>query len=540
MYKLMVVDDEFNIRDGIANAISWEDHNIHVVGAASDGVEALKKVAVLKPDIVITDIYMDNMNGLEFAEKLKEDFPEIKVIILSGYDEFEHAKRAIELKVFSYALKPILPNELLAIVKNATKEIDEDRMLKDKMNSLEEELNSNRLALQEKLLSDIIEGRLTGSSEILRRVEFLDIDLGKPYYCCLAFNVDGYFELLTLKSPREMNILILGIKKIICEVLGRYYTTHGLSYNSGNVILIIGDLPKDDKKCWDDLSDNIEKIRDSIRNVLNVTVTVGAGRIYGSVADLWKSYSESIRALEHRVVVGKDCIINIEDVTSISGNSGIYPVDVELQILGSLNEEDLDRLRENMEAFFKNLQEQNYLKDRLRVAVFQLFAVVARKLMDMGVDIYRIYDRFLIDPYAAVEKYDTIEEIKNWMINITFGAVQELKSDRKNSVKSVIKKAQDYIIQNYSKPDISLKSIAEHVYLNPAYFSKLYKKETGESYVEFITKIRMDEAKRLLKESNARIADIGNAVGYPNAQYFCTLFKKNTGVPPAEYREGRQ
>jgi two-component system response regulator YesN len=139
-----------------------------------------------------------------------------------------------------------------------------------------------------------------------------------------------------------------------------------------------------------------------------------------------------------------------------------------------------------------------------------------------------------------LERYDTIGEIKNWITNIVSGAVQELQQDRKNNVKSVIKKAQEYIILNYSKADISLIAIADHVYLNPAYFSKLYKKETGESYVEFITKVRVEEAKRLLKESNARIADVGNAVGYPNAQYFCTLFKKITGVSPAEFRESRQ
>jgi two-component system response regulator YesN len=540
MYKLMVVDDEFNIRDGIANAIPWQNYDINVVGEASNGLEALKKVGELKPDIIITDIYMDNMDGLEFAEKLRQEFPEIKVIILSGYDEFEHAKRAIELKVFSYILKPILPDELLHIVKKVTKEIDEDRKLKEKMCSLEEELNSNKLALQEKLLSDLVEGKLTGSENIIRRLEFLDISLGKPFYCCLAFNIDGYFELLTLKSPKEMNILVLGIKRIICEVLGKHYTIHAISHDSGNVILTAGDLPKDDKNCWDNLYEYIEKVRDSISSVFGVTVTVGSGRIYSSTSDIWKSYSESVRALEHRVIVGKDCIINIDDVTSISGNSGIYPVDEELKIVESLNEEDMDRLRTSMDGFFKSLQEQNYLKDRLRVAVLQLFAVVARKLMDLGIDIYRIYDKYLIDPYAVVAKYDTIEEIKNWMINITSGAVQELQQDRKNNVKSVIKKAQEYIIHNFSKPDISLISIAEHVYLNPAYFSKLYKKETGESYVEFITKIRMDEAKKLLRESNARIADVGNAVGYPNAQYFCTLFKKNSGVSPAEYREGKQ
>lgn len=277
MYKLMVVDDEYNIRDGLVNVIPWKDCDIEVVGEASNGLIALEKFKKLLPDIVITDIHMDEMNGLEFAEKARQEKPDVRIIILSGYDEFEYAKKAIEIKVYSYILKPVLPEEIIQIVQKLICEIEEDRKIRQRINSLEEVLKSNRL-------------------------------------------IPGEIE---------------------------------LNRSSG------------------------EKFED-----------------------------------------------------------------------------DLDVIVEN-----------------------------------------------------------------------------------KEHVKSVIKKAQDYILKNYMKPDISLISIAAYVYLNPAYFSKLYKKETGESYVDFITRLRIKEAKKLLRESNAKVGDVGTKAGYPNTQYFCTLFKRIVGLSPAEYRE---
>lgn len=276
MYKLMIVDDEYNIRDGLVNVIPWKNYGVEVVGEASNGVEALDKFKKLLPDIVITDIHMDEMNGLEFAEKARQEKPDVKMIILSGYDQFEYAKKAIEIKVFSYILKPVLPEELVEIVQKLIFEMEEDRRIKLKLDSLEEELKSR-----------------------------------------------------------------------------------------------------------------------------------------------------------------------------------LIPADSE---------------------FIKSIDEKS--DDRLDIA-----------------------------------------------------------GENREHVKSVIKKAQDYILNNFSKPDISLILIAEYVYLNPAYFSKLYKKATGESYVDYITRLRIKEAKRYLKESNLRIGDVGAKVGYPNTQYFCTLFKRIVGLSPAEYRE---
>lgn len=268
----MVVDDEDIIRDGIVNVVPWDGCGIVIAGEAANGIEALEKVEEIMPDIVITDINMDCMDGLEFADKLKQRYPHIKVIILSGYDEFEYAKRALRLKVFSYLLKPVSPTELIKVVEETIKEIQAEEKLKARVLELESEVKQSR------------------------------------------------------------------------------------AVNAVNVAL--DDHDYGDHEC--------------------------------------------------------------------------------------------------------------------------------------------------------------------------------------NNMRSVITKAKKYIEDNYSDPCISLNSIAEYVYLNPAYFSKLFKRETGITYMDFLTCFRMEKARYFLLETNSKVSDIGVAVGYPNPQYFATLFRKITGRTPVEYREGKK
>ncbi len=537
MYKLMVVDDEYNIRSGICTAIPWEQYGIEVVGEAIDGIDALEKFDKLQPDIVITDIYMDNMDGLKLAEALTRKNPDVKIIILSGYDEFEYAKKSIDLKVFSYILKPVLPNELISIVKKLTSEMDQEKEIRLRMDYLEKELEENKRYLKEKLLIDLLEGRIASSEEFKKRAEFLGLDLSYKSYVCLIFNIDGLYNSEGDYDPKEVYKLALGVKDVVGKFLYKRGNAIIFLDDPGHIVVLLGDNLAQNKNRRSVLMECIEEIRENIRKELGITVTVGVGGAYDSIFNARKSYEEAGRALDHKVTMGKDCVIHIDDVTSISGSRYIYPVDRELQVLKSIAKENKEKIRESMNRFFREMEEQNYPKNRVKLAVTQLFSVVARKLMDMGTDIYNIYSKELVDPYKAVDRFDTAEEINNWMYNLVTGALDELQSNRKNNVRNVIRKIQEYILQNYSDPDLSLGTVAEHAYLNPSYLSKLYKTETGESFVEYLTRVRIEAAKRLLKESNEKVSDIGARVGYLNAQYFCTIFKKNTGLSPVEYRE---
>ena len=208
MYKLLVVDDEFNIRDGIVNAVPWDTCSVVVAGEAANGIEALEKVEATLPDIVITDINMDDMDGLEFAENLKQKYPHIKVIILSGYDEFDYAKRALQLKVFSYLLKPILPDELIRAVKDVIKEIQADTLLKEKVLTLESEIKINREVLMERLLNDLVNGNVRQRDELKSRLSLVKLQMEQRRYLCLIFDLDGYYDLIESCGIEKVQIIL--------------------------------------------------------------------------------------------------------------------------------------------------------------------------------------------------------------------------------------------------------------------------------------------------------------------------------------------
>ncbi|HHW48347.1 MAG TPA: response regulator, partial [Clostridiaceae bacterium] len=453
MYKLMIVDDEFHIRDGIANAIPWNEYGVEIVGEAIDGVEALSKIRALLPDIVITDIQMDNMTGLELAEMLKTEFPKIKIIIISGYDEFDYAKKAVELGVFSYILKPIIPEELIEKVKKLIEEIEEDKKVKDKLHFLEQELNANIMSLRDRFLCDLIEGRILQEEELIKRAQFLEIKFDKPYYACLVIDIDNYYNIKIEQGEKQIQLLMLGIKEIVYEAFRKNYDTWVTIDNCNKIVCIIGRALNCDRRDYTKLYEIINKTKENIKDIFKITITIGIGEDVDTAIDIGKSYIEAKRALDYKVIIGKDCIIHINDVLSISGNKYTYPVDKERQILAGILEEDDNKVRYAINNFFKALESQNYLKDRMRIAVMGLFAVVSRKMLDAGIDIYSVFNKDSIDIYKVFERYDTAEEIKNWLIDILTSALDILRSKRSSRIKSVIKKAQEYILQNFDNPD---------------------------------------------------------------------------------------
>jgi two-component system, response regulator YesN len=536
MYKLLVVDDEFNIRDGIINAIPWDKIGAEVVGEALDGQEALEKVEMLSPDIVITDVYMDYMDGLELSDVLHQKYPLIKVIILSGYDDFEFVKKALALKVFTYIIKPVFPKELIEIVANVIAELEKEKQFMAKIQFMESEISRNKSLLLERFLYDMINGNIQNNEEMQMRMDFLDIHFRKKYYSCLLVTIPEHYHSIKGSDMKRLHSLMFSIREIFLNTMDDY-EIWSLTSEYGKLTLIAGINSPDEDEYSLHITKKLEQAIDHVTRLLDISVFITVGGTYSNLMDLSKSFREMTIALEHNSITCKSNMIHISDIPSSNGVLYVYPIEKENMLLRSLTNLDEKKSEAIIKSLFDDMEQQSYTKDRMRIDIMGLMGMVSRKAIDMGVDMYHLYGNALLNPFMAFERYHTREQIENWVRNIFIKTIHEIRSQKTSDVKSVIKKANEFLNECYIDPDLSLATISDHVFLSPSYFSRLFKKETGESYVEALTKIRLNMAKTLLMESNKKIMDISEKVGYSDSKYFCTIFKKYFGYTPIEFRE---
>jgi two-component system, response regulator YesN len=534
-YTLLVVDDESAIRDGISSAVPWAQHGIEVVGEASDGREALALFRALRPDIVVADIQMETMNGLDFTAAVAEERPEAKVIIISGFDSFEYAQRALELRVCSYLLKPVLPEELAAAVSRCTQAIEEERSIKAAIEAFDATTRENRARLAELLLRDLLAGRLADAEDLERRMEFLNLELPGPEFTCLLFIDDADDAQARDASPGERYRRLLGMRTVAGDLLCRAYPAEAVILDSGSVAAVVAGSFHGRRPAAEPLADCLRRVQKSIQANLGATVTVAVGGFYGRLIDARRSFLDAQRCLDYRMVVGTEGIIFASDVAAIAGARRLYPADAEAQVLRCVGEEDPGSLSAALSAFFGELAAQRSPVRELETAVDALARSIRRLLSEKGLPPEAPSP--LDEAAARLRSAGSLDAVREWVDRETRSLMEELASRRAQNVRAVIQRVRQFMLRNYTRSDLSLLLVAELVSLSPSYLSKLYRRETGLSYLESITALRMEEARRRLLATNERAADIGAAVGYPNPQYFYTLFRRTVSMSPTEYRE---
>jgi two-component system, response regulator YesN len=369
-----------------------------------------------------------------------------------------------------------------------------------------------------------------------KRMNFLDIHFHKKYYSCILVTMPEHYNSVKDSDMKRLHSLMFSIREIFYNTMDEY-EIWPLTGEYGKLTLLAGYDSPDEDEYSRNTTKKLEQAIDIVTRLLDISVFITVGGIYSNLMDLSKSYRETTIALEHNSITCKSNIIHISDITSSNSILYIYPIEKENMLLRSLTNLDEKNSNAIIKSLFDDMEQQRYTKDRMRIDIMGLLGMVSRKAMDMGVDMYHLYDNALLNPFIAFERYHTREQIENWVRNIIIKTIYEIGNRKASDVKSVIKKSNEFLNESYMDPDLSLAAISDHVFLNPSYFSRLYKKETGESYVEALTKIRLNMARKLLIESNKKIMDISESVGYSDCKYFCTIFKKYISYTPIEFRE---
>ncbi len=544
MIRMIIADDEYIVRDGLKNIIPWEDYGIEVAGEAVDGQEALELCLELKPDVLLTDIRMPIMDGLEVAMELKEMGKDIKIIIVSGVQDFEYAKTALSINAVGYILKPVKIPELEQTVKKVVEGIDQERRKKLELQNLQKQLHVNLPAIREKFVRSWVTGMYRREDEIAASLDYLGIPLKADESMLAAvLQIDEYFKASKDLSENDKQLLFFSISNILEEIIGSHGAGACSCINDNEFVIIFNEKTLESGKHLAICNEFIL----SINKYLKIDVSVGVGRSVAQVLHLSASYKDALMALQHSFYTGKNSLLDINDIIHVSGNDSgrkdlFYPnlYEQENRIINSMRLGNIDDVGKDTDELFAELSRLKGClpSDYVQNICLEMFHGASRALYELKEDIDQIIPN-RPELMNAIYKTGNIFDMQN-MLKTTFVEIAShfaKKYTQKNT--KIIEKIKEIIEERYSE-NIGTTSISDEIYLSPNYISLIFKQETGMTITEYITRVRMENAKKLLSSSAMKVLEVAEKVGFENAHYFSTVFRKYTGIHPQKFRTNIQ
>lgn len=534
--KVFLVEDEMVIRRGIKNSIDWEKEGYIFCGEASDGELAYPMIIKEKPDILITDIRMPFMDGLELCKLVKKELPNIKILILSGYDEFDYAKEAIRLGVTEYLLKPISSGKLLEALNGVSESIRREKEDKDLVRKYMEEMRENTEHEKQKFFEQMIAGNLS-MADALETGKKYEMNLSAGMYNLLLFR-------FTLGKENRKSGELLGEAEYAIEKL-----TERLEYVfefqrgvEGWAFLLMADNEEQMSERVKELSKDLEEI---MKNYSTIAYFGGIGQPVARLRELEESFREAERALAARFTMELNRIISVEDIRMAQNVDTLD--DIEITSFGEiektrtmlekfLNNGAEDEIDEFVDVYINELPEENLKSVLMRQYIIMDAYIVMMSFCEKIEGIEGEMQAQSEELKNSMKTIQTLEEIKNYirMLLKKIIGVRDTISGRRYS--DIIEIAKDQIRKTYMSDEISLNTIAAEVGMSPSYFSSIFSKEMGKTFVEYLTDIRMDRAKELLMCSSMKTSEIGYEVGYKDPHYFSYIFKKTQNCTPKEFR----
>lgn len=534
MLKVFLVEDEFIVREGIKNNIDWAKEGFIFCGEAADGEIAYKLIQSNKPDIIITDIKMPFMNGLELGRLVKKELPESKIIILSGYEEFSFAQEAVNIGVTEYLLKPVSSVELMKVVKRVGQEIIEERRQKENFERYRQQIEANKDYARSRFLEELLEGRLS-TAKILEQGKELGLEMGAEYYQVMLFRFNN-------KNPGKADSKeLLELKKKLVDLNSKYENL--IFFNrelEGNVLFIMG---RSIEEIDGTRIKYIREIKDIFSSYPKLAYFGGIGLPVNRLSRIPESYESAALIFVRRFIVDRSTIISSDELLEY-----MYEEDGSTITADQLGELDFKRAEDflrNGEAdeihsfvneFLKSISPKSQ-KSLLFMQYFHMniHSTVISFLKGIG-RIQVLEKKPFIEIEEIKEMLIDVQKVKDYMVEIISIAIEQRDLIRTKPYYRIIEQAKEYIMKNYANQDISLNDVAEYVNISSSHFSTIFSRETGSTFIRYLTDLRMNKAKELLKCTDLLCSEISSEVGYRDPHYFSYLFKKEHNCTPLQYR----
>ena len=531
MYKIMLADDEGIVIDSLKFIIEKEFGDECQIEYAKTGRSVIELAENYRPDIAIMDIQMPGINGIDAMKEIRANNKNVIFIVMSAYDKFDYAKEAIKLGVMEYITKPMEKSKIIAALQKAMGKIDKERMKR-----------SNDLLIREKLetVVPIIESGLIYNmlfqehftEDIDNYKNLLGITQNQAYMLAVVCGDDQEGSHMT--NAVGSSVKMQQHDKVVRECMKEYYPNCVVGSAMGNKLAVM--IPYDgDKMEYNERIAIIEKSRELVRVLrrkTDISFRVGISSVK-TLEEARDSYKEALNAL----TMTTGSVAHVDDLPIGCQYEADYPIHLEKRLFAEVKNGETDHAIATAETYF-DLVAANYADDlmnmRLKVLEFALFA--EHLAYESGGMTYEFRARE--DYLPTIMAISDLDTLKKWFGDKIGTATHNVSCKATEKSMSVVETAKEYIQNNYSK-DISLDDVSRTVNISPYYFSKIFKEETGEGFVEYLTGIRIEKAKELLNTTEYSIKEICSMVGYADPNYFSRSFKKNVGVTPTEYKDGK-
>ncbi len=540
MLKIMIVDDELYFREALKVSIPWTELGFIVCAEAKNGKDALEKAIELNPDIMIVDINMPIMDGLELVRNVKKKGIDCKIIILTGHSEFNYAKQAVQLGVHNYILKPVDDEELIKSLIESKKTIEKEASIKIEVDSLRQQVKDSLPLLKDKLLNELIQGNtIRDRNETVKKMEYLNVNVNSKYYQVVAIELE--YEESQDWNDEDKQLWKFAVSNISGEVLAEQYV-FDMCYDTEDRICIIIGIEETENK--NDISpilyNRLELIRNAVQKHLDFAITIGTGNVKNDLFDIHASYKEAIVALKNKLTAGKNNIISYSTVSDSVIKRNLFTGEHRSRLLLNLRTADETEVQKLIRQIFIEMNDENVHHEILFVVCIELVAVCLEYIVEAGLSLKDILPNNRLNIIEELQSKGSIHGMEDWIKEIYRHTLELTRRNRSTKVSKLIREVKNYIALNYQNDSLSIDEIANKLFVNYAHLCFVFKRDTGCTINEYLTEFRIKKAKELFDSGNMLVLDVASKVGYADANYFGKCFKKYFGLAPSKYIESKQ
>lgn len=521
LYKVFLVEDEYIARSGIRDSVNWKSVGFEFSGEAPDGEIALSMIDACQPDVLITDIKMPHMDGLQLCRIVRERLPWLKIIILTGYDEFEYAQKAVALGVTEYLLKPVGVQELQTVLQKMAEKLAQERAQEDDFKKLRDQVKNNLPLLREKFLLNMVVGAISSSSEAIEKSQALNLNIIAPWYQVVVVKIALYN-----RKERFDYDEFQKVEHIVSQAAENNPDIFLLKKDLQELILIMK-------------GENAERLaqegyfltglmQNKITALTGCVPIIGLGSVQSRIGAIHHSFLDALNRIDNRLrgIMPDETIAGVNKMELLK----LDRTAVE-KFLRSGSYEAVDAF---FDTYIEPLGETALSSGIIRnYLLMDIMLITAGFVKELGGESEQIAG---IAPEELMVAGYTLKQVKEQAQKILKSAIA-LRDDLANrQPTALIFEAQTYIQHHYADPAISLNQVAAHVNRSPSHFSTLFSRSTGVDFRDYLTGIRLKKAQELLSTTMLKASEISRQIGYKDPHYFSSIFKKNTGLSPYQFR----